>query len=326
MSGRYGIISVGTNSARLLLADVSGDLPRVALARTVGTRIGAGIGDRGHLGEEPARRTLDAIAQFHREIRGRYVRLFAIATSALRRADNGEEFLQRAGELLGVPVRVLSGEEEARASYRGAITALGRLRGERVGVVDTGGGSTEFAAGTGATPERVLSCEIGAVRLTEEVPALAGIGGAVDAASLDRARALAREALAALPDGEPLARLALVGGTATTTASIVRGRSAPVDAYRLTRADLQSVLGRLTEMTLEQRKAVPGMRAQRADILPGGIVLLETALELLGMDEATATGSDLLLGVLLEQRDAEGGAGAGRPARAGSETPKGYRP
>lgn len=326
MSARYGIVSVGTNSTRLLLADVSGDVPRVALARTIGTRIGEGLGERGHLGEEPMRRTLDAIAQFYREIRGRYVRLFAVATSALRRADNGEGFLQRAGELLGVPVRVLSGEEEARASYRGAITAFGRLRGERAGVVDVGGGSTEFAAGTGVTPERVLSFEIGAVRLTEAVPALSGSAGAVDAGSLDRARTLAREALAPLDGGEPLERLALVGGTATTTASIVRGRSAPVDAFRLTRDDLAGVLARLTGMTLEQRKAVPGMRVQRADILPGGIVVLETALELLGIDHAVATGSDLLLGVLLEQRDAEGPAGAGRPARAGSETPKGYRP
>ncbi|HEU5480133.1 MAG TPA: hypothetical protein VFU90_09895, partial [Candidatus Tumulicola sp.] len=242
MSARYGIVSVGTNSTRLLLADVSGDVPRVALARTIGTRIGEGLGERGHLGEEPMRRTLDAVAQFYREIRGRYVRLFAVATSALRRADNGEEFLQRAGELLGVPVRVLSGEEEARASYRGAITAFGRLRGERAGVVDIGGGSTEFAAGTGVTPERVLSFEIGAVRLTEAVPALSGNAGAVDAGSLDRARTLAREALAPLDGGEPLERLALVGGTATTTASIVRGRSAPVDAFRLTRDDLAGVL------------------------------------------------------------------------------------
>ncbi|HKU81213.1 MAG TPA: hypothetical protein VJP76_03510, partial [Candidatus Tumulicola sp.] len=127
MSGRYAIVSVGTNSTRLLLADVSGEVPHVALERTIGTRIGEGLGESGPLGTEPMQRTLDAMAQLQRAVRGRYVRLFAIATSALRRAENGDEFLARAGDLLGVPVRVLSGDDEASASYRGAITVLGRI-------------------------------------------------------------------------------------------------------------------------------------------------------------------------------------------------------
>ena len=275
MSRRFAVISVGTNSTRVLLADVAGDVPRVALARTIGTRIGEGLGEKGRLGDEPMRRTLEAIGQLQRAVHGRYVRLFGIATSALRRAENGEEFLARAGELLGVPLRVLSGDEEARASYRGALTALGRLRGERVGVLDAGGGSTEYAFGTALTPERVLSCEIGAVRLTESLPALAGGDGAVDAATIERAREEARKALQPLRDCEPIERAAFAGGTATTTAAIVRARAAPIEAYRLSRGDLQNVVSRLTAMDLAERKAVAGMRAQRADILPAGIVVLE---------------------------------------------------
>src|SRR5580700_1897912 len=151
--------------------------PRIDVARSVGTRIGEGLGERGRLGDEPMQRTLDALAQFSRAAHGHYVRLFAVATSALRRAENGEEFAERVQALLGVPLRVLSGEEEAAASYRGALTALGELRGERVAVVDAGGGSTECAVGTSVSPEKVISCEIGAVRLTEAVPALAGRDG-----------------------------------------------------------------------------------------------------------------------------------------------------
>ena len=163
MSKRYAIVSIGTNSTRALLADVESDPPRIELARSIGTRLGEGLGERGRLGDEPMRRTLDAVTQYARALRGHYVRLFAVSTSALRRAENGDEFAAEVQKLLNVPVRVLSGEEEAAASYRGALTAFGALRGERVGVVDVGGGSTECAVGDSTVPERVLSAEIGAV-------------------------------------------------------------------------------------------------------------------------------------------------------------------
>jgi exopolyphosphatase/guanosine-5'-triphosphate,3'-diphosphate pyrophosphatase len=323
LSKRYAIVSIGTNSTRLLLADVAPEDPRTELARSVGTRLGETLGERGKLADEPMRRTLDAVSQYVRAIRGHYVRLFAVATSAVRRAENGEEFSDRVREILGVPLRVLSGEEEAAASYRGGLTALGTLRGERVGVLDLGGGSTEFAAGDSATPERVASCEVGAVRLTEEVPELSGRDGSVDDAVVSRAREIARDGLAPLRECGEVERLALVGGTATTTASIVRGRPTPVESHPLTRADLRRTLERLLAMNLDERKRVVGMRPQRADILPAGIVVLDEALDILGRDQAVATTNDLLLGILLQERDSAGGAV--QPARAVAETRRGFR-
>jgi exopolyphosphatase / guanosine-5'-triphosphate,3'-diphosphate pyrophosphatase len=324
LSKRYAIVSIGTNSTRLLLADVAFETPRVELARSTGTRIGEGLGERGRLGDEPMQRTLDAIGQLARAVRGHYVRLFAVATSALRRAENADEFAERVQAVLGVPLRVLSGEEEATASYRGALTAFGDLRGERVGVLDVGGGSTEYAVGDSDKPERVISCEIGAVRLTEQVPALAGRDGAVDDAAISRARAAAAEALKPLAETGPIERLALVGGTATTTAGILRERRAPIMAYSLTRSDLERTLKRLTSMKLDDRKRIAGIKPQRADILPAGIIVLGSALEILGRDQAIATTADLLLGILLQERDAAGGANP--PIRAGSEARRGFRP
>lgn len=283
------------------------EIPRVELARSTGTRIGEGLGESGRLGDEPMQRTLDAIAQLARAVRGHYVRLFAVATSALRRADNGEEFSERVKSLLGVPLRVLAGEEEAAASYRGALTAFGTLRGERVGVIDPGGGSTEYAVGDSIRPEKVVSCEIGAVRLTEAVPALTGRDGAVDASTVTHAREIARETLKPLAEPAAVERLALVGGSATTTAFILKGRRAPIVSYPLTRAELQRTLDRLLEMNLDERKGLAGLKPQRADILPAGIIVLDTALEILGHDRAIATTADLLLGILLEERDAAGG-------------------
>ena len=323
MSKRYAIVSIGTNSTRALLADVEPDQPRVEAAHSTGTRVGEGLKECGTLSDEAMQRTLDAVATHFRAMRGHYVRIFAVATSALRRAQNADEFSNRVQEILGVPLRTLSGEEEATASYRGALTAFGMLRGERVGVLDVGGGSTEYAIGVAGTPESVVSCEIGAVRLSEAVPALTGREGSVDEASISRARELAREGLATLRDCAAVERLALVGGSATTAAAIARERKVPQVATPLTRSDLQRVLDLVVKMPLEARKGIVGMKPQRADILPAGIIVLDEALEMLGQDRAVATTADLLLGILLQERDA---GGQRSPALARSETRKGFRP
>ena len=320
MSKRYAIVSIGTNSTRAILADVEPENPRIDLARSIGTRIGEGLGERGQLGEEPMKRTLDALAQLYRAVRGHYVRLFAVGTSALRRAENGDEFGQRVQSLLGVPLRVLSGEEEAAASYRGALTAFGDLRGDRVGVADVGGGSTEYAVGDTLKPESVVSIEIGAVRLSEAVPVLAGRNGAPDPPAVAKARALAAEALKPITERGKVQRLAFVGGSATTTAAIVRGKPTPITSHKLTRADLKRTLERLLAMPLEERKRVAGMKPQRADILPAGIIVLDSLLEMLEQDEAVATTADLLLGILLQERDATAGREFGHERRGDTGT------
>jgi exopolyphosphatase / guanosine-5'-triphosphate,3'-diphosphate pyrophosphatase len=308
LSRHYAIISVGTNSTRVLLADMEPEPPHIDLARSVGTRIGEGVRERGKLGDEPMQRTLDAIAAHMRAVRGHYVRLFAIATSALRRAENGDAFTARMEAMLGVPVHILTGDEEAQASYRGAITAFGPLHGEELGVVDLGGGSTEYAVGDSPMPSKTASCEIGAVRLTETLPLLGGREGVVDLDTIEGARKLARKALAPLETFPKVAHLAFVGGTATTTAALIRGKRTLFETYELSRSDLQRALVRLCGMSLEERKRLDGIKPQRADILPAGIIVLETVLDLVGHDRATATTSDLLLGYLLQQRDR-----AGRP-------------
>ncbi|HTX56483.1 MAG TPA: hypothetical protein VMD47_05195 [Candidatus Acidoferrales bacterium] len=312
MSRRYAVISIGTNSTRVVLADMVADTPQVDLARSIGTRVGEGLKERGSLGEEPMQRTLDAVASHLRAVRGHYLRLFAIATSAVRRAENGDRFTARVEAMLGVPVQILSGEEEAEASYRGAITAFGPLHDEKLGVVDVGGGSSEYAVGDGPEPSRTISLEIGAVRLTETLPLLGGRDGVVDLDTIEAARTIARDALAPLGDFPKVGHLALVGGSATTTASLIRGKKkTQFESYELSRSDLQRALVRLCGLPLDERKKLDGMKPQRADILPAGIVILETVLDLVGHDRATATTADLLLGYLLQQVDRAGRSPSG---------------
>jgi exopolyphosphatase/guanosine-5'-triphosphate,3'-diphosphate pyrophosphatase len=309
MSKHYAILSIGTNSTRVLLADIAPDVPRVELTRSIGTRIGEGLRERGMLGNEPMERTLEALRLHLRAVRGHYVRLFAVATSAVRRAENGAAFSERVRQLTGAQLHILTGDEEATASYRGALTALAPLRGHPVGVVDTGGGSSEYAIGSGTMPERTVSCEIGAVRLTEAVPQLAGRDGIADLDTIERARDIARDALWPIGGFDRVKQLAFVGGSAMTAAAVVRGKKAKVETFELTRSDLQRTLLTLCALPLEERRSIEGMKPQRADILPAGIIVLETVLDLAGHDRAVATSADLLLGYLLLQRDKEPSAG-----------------
>lgn len=302
---RWAIISIGTNSTRLLLADMEPEHPHVEITQSTGTRIGEGMDSNGLLGDEPMRRTLNAVRSYVRIVRGHYVHIAAIATSAVRRAHNGAAFSERVREIVGVPLRILSGEEEAAASYRGAITALDPRPEERVGAIDVGGGSTEFAFGNATQPEGTISCEIGAVRLTERVGSLSGREGAVEDESIEAAREMARAALAPLADFPRVERVALVGGSATTTAAILRSTRSRIDTFDLTRQQLAQTLERLCTLDYCERRELPGMKAPRADILPAGIIVLDTALAMLGHDAATVTTADLLLGYLLQQRDAE---------------------
>ncbi|NNM98697.1 MAG: hypothetical protein HKL91_02725 [Candidatus Eremiobacteraeota bacterium] len=304
MSGYLAVISIGTNSTRVLLADAHDGRPHVAVERSIGTRLGEGVGESGMLGEEPMERTLEAVRVHAGSVRGHYLRLYAIATSAVRRATNRDAFSRAVERITGVPLRVLSGEEEAAASFRGALASLPPSSGTLTGAIDVGGGSTEYAIGEGNLPQRSLSVELGAVRLTEAVPELGGQYGPIGEGPVERARALAGERLAPLSALRGAQRIALVGGSATSAASLIRAKRGRIERYELTRERLEATFVRLCALGIEERRALEGVKAQRADILPAGVLILASALECLKMESATVTAGDLLLGYLLQQQDA----------------------
>ena len=150
----------------------------------------------------------------------------------------------------------------------------------------------------------MVSCEVGAVRLTEAVPELAGRDGVVDLTTIERARAIARQALAPIVDFPPVERLAFVGGTATTTAGIIRGRRAKVSSFSMSRADLQKVLVRMCGTSLKERKEISGIKPQRAQNLPGGIIVLDAVLEIVKRDAAVGRPPTCCSASLPQQRDA----------------------
>jgi exopolyphosphatase/guanosine-5'-triphosphate,3'-diphosphate pyrophosphatase len=261
----------------------------ILLQRSIGTRIGEGLRESGRLREDAMSRTLDAIEEHVAAVRKVQAALKVIATSALRRADNADEFAESVRVITGVSLEIISGEEEARCSYEGAVSGLAAE--QSYGVLDVGGGSSEYA-----TRDAHVSLEIGAVRLTERFPELRGIAGADE---IEQARSYVRTALRPLQDFARVDRLIVVGGSATTSRAVVAGRRMTEPYEGLTRADLARIVMRLASLPMEGRKELPGMVAQRADILLAGALILEEACALAGHSEVTVSTNDLLLGYLL---------------------------
>jgi exopolyphosphatase / guanosine-5'-triphosphate,3'-diphosphate pyrophosphatase len=311
MSDRSAVISIGTNSTRLLIVDfaakrfgVFGDpVTRILKARSVGTRIGEGLKESGHLSEEAMQRTLEVVQDYYDALSAEESELHVIATSALRRAENAADFVDRIGQITDADVAILDGDEEAKASFRGAITSFDDSEMLHAGVIDVGGGSTEYAVGEHEHAVKSVSCEVGAVRLTEWFPALAGRDGFVDNAAIDGAREKTIALLDPILSFPKAEALAIVGGSATTALAVNRGHPVRFGDTELTREKLQTVFNMLCELPLAKRRTAPGMNPQRADILPAGILILDTAMELLGHDRATVSYNDLLLGYLLLQRE-----------------------
>jgi exopolyphosphatase / guanosine-5'-triphosphate,3'-diphosphate pyrophosphatase len=294
------LVSIGTNSTRLLVLDED----RRLAAESRGTRLGAGIGETGAIEPGARRRTLAAIDDYLTQARNlRVTAIDAIATSALRRASDGEAFADEVSARVGVAPRVLGGSEEAAYSFLGATAK--RDGDEVVAVLDVGGGSSEIAidspahARAAGTVKRTLSLEVGAVRLSERHPALLGVRALGD----DERRTLEEEARADAaavlgPFGamRGFTKLIAVGGTVFTASAMISGGLR--DGATMTAADREHLIGELLRRDLGARKAMPHIRPQRADILPAGLIVVDEACRILGVDTVTISEADLLLGYL----------------------------
>jgi exopolyphosphatase / guanosine-5'-triphosphate,3'-diphosphate pyrophosphatase len=297
------VVSLGTNTTRLLVVRQREDGSVEQLEHgAIGTRLGESLREGGALAGAAVERTFAAVTKFAERLRAHEAEPYAIATSAMRRASNADTFVARVEALTGAQLRVLTGEEEAAFSFRGA-TANAPCDGVRRAILDVGGGSTECAIGTDGRLERTRSFEIGSVRLTERFPDLGGAapGERARTAAL-AARAVAVEDLAWLSGFRPVGEVRMVAGTPLTIGAIALGASADsVSGRTLRRAAIESVIDRLLDLDLDARKSVPGMIPQRADVLAAGGLIVSEALRLLGREETRLESNDLLLGFLLGQ-------------------------
>ena len=278
-------IDIGTNSTRLLVGDVR---------RTVITRLGRGVDRTGRLDDAAVERTLSTLREYADVVRSHgAARVRAVATSASRDASNRDEFFDAAEAILGVRPELLSGEDEGRLTYIGATTGLDAPAPYLV--VDIGGGSTEFA-----TAERVVSVDMGAVRLTEQwlhddPPTPEQLSMAVGVA-----RAHLEDVTRQLPEAKAAATIVGVAGTVTTVAAVELGGydRDRVHRLRLPRAAVEDVFRTLATEALADRVHNPGLQRERADVIVGGCCVLVAVLRHLEAEAILVSETDILDGIL----------------------------
>jgi exopolyphosphatase / guanosine-5'-triphosphate,3'-diphosphate pyrophosphatase len=300
MSGSVGAIDIGTNSVRLLILAADGS----TLEREMEiTRLGQGVDQTGVLHPDAIARTTATLRKYGALLAKHNVtRVRATATSAARDAANRELFFSEAQAALGTRPELISGEEEATLSFRGATSGLAPTLGPFL-ILDIGGGSTEFVLGQ-STPEALISVPLGCVRMTERYIHSDPPSAAERAACAEATRVALQEVKRAVPTQH--ARL-LVGlaGTITSLASLAQGalRYDPTLTHhsRLTRSVVATLCDRLASVAVSERRRMLA-EPKRAEVLVAGAVVLHTIMEDLGIDELMVSESDILDGLAASLR------------------------
>ncbi len=306
---RVAVVDIGSNSTRLLVADVdreSGAIEELDRRSRV-TRLGHGVDATGSLDPDAIERVIRTLGEYRAVIDqlGATANL-AVLTSAVRDAANGAQFAQRVRDEFQLDARVLSGDQEAQLSFLGAMS--GRPADDPVVeqptvVIDIGGGSTEFVVGVHRHARFHTSLRAGVVRMTERHIH-------TDPPATDELQALAQDVRATLARGLPAEHRAdvqhgiAVAGTATSAAAIAQELDpydpARVHGYLLEFSTVELLLARLADMDEQQRRHVVGLDPDRAPTIVAGMILLEEAMRAFGLEHVRVSEHDILYGGALQ--------------------------
>lgn len=302
MALRIGAVDCGTNSTRLLVRE-AGD-PRPLARRMHITRLGEGVEATRRLDPAAIERTAAVLRDYRAVMDDLGVASFrAAATSAARDAMNREEFFAAAAQALGAPPELLGGAEEGRLSFVGATAELDPSAGPFL-VVDIGGGSTEFVAGTEA-PSSVTSIDVGCVRLTEKFLRSDPPTGEELSQAISVVRAHLDDVSREVPEAKEARCLVGLAGTITTMAAVEIGLQEydpeRIHHFVLTRAAAEDVFRTLATEARADRVHNPGLEPARADVIVGGAAILVAVMRHFGFDECLVSESDILDGLVMSQ-------------------------
>lgn len=302
---RIAVVDIGSNSTRLLVAEVEGGRVLCELERcSTVTRLGQGVDANGRLSEQAMERVYGTLDRY-RELIDRHNadRAVAVLTSAVRDADNGEAFAQAVSERYGLRAHILAGEEEARLTFAGATSERDPADTTTTAVIDVGGGSTEIVIGTGHQARFHVSTQAGVVRQSERHIRS-------DPPSAQELQELRADVKRILQEGVPpeqrkgVAHAIAVAGTATSLGAISQRLEpydpAKVHGHRITRTQCERILAHLAALPLAQRRQVPGLHPDRAPTIVAGVVILLEALGLFDLHELEVSEHDILRGAACE--------------------------
>jgi exopolyphosphatase / guanosine-5'-triphosphate,3'-diphosphate pyrophosphatase len=312
---RVGVVDLGTNSTRLLVADVDDGAVREVDRRLTITRLGEGVDERRLLLPTALARVRNTLSDYRRTLESSGAeRTLAVATSAVRDAENGEAFLGEVEWSYGFDTRLLSGHEEALMTFRGV--SAGRELADGTLVVDVGGGSTELVLGG---PEGVAwheSLDLGCVRLTERFLR----SDPPEAGEVDAAREHVHAVLAEhVPAGTSPTRAIGVAGTVTTLAVLSLGLDEEdprvVDGHELGSTWIAGQVERLGAMPVDEIRRLRGMHPDRAPVILAGAIVLAETLRHFGLERLETSEQDIMHGAAL--------AAAELPERPEGDAPPG---
>jgi exopolyphosphatase/guanosine-5'-triphosphate,3'-diphosphate pyrophosphatase len=303
------VIDIGTNSTRLLIADVTDSRVEQRERRSTVTRLGQGVDSSGRLADEAMQRVFDVLAEYKEAIDEHGADpVVVLATSAVRDSDNGDSFRAEVQSRFGFDLRTLSGDEEARLTFLGATSARDDAD-EPTLVIDIGGGSTELVIGLpgGGEPDFHVSTQAGSVRQTErhlhDDPPTSG-----------QLRALREDVRAIIEAGAPadvragVTRAIAVAGTATQLARIdLADDNASTHGHMLELGSVRAILDGLASVPLEERRRTPGLDPRRAPTIVAGAAILVEAMEAFELARVEASETDILHGAALTAASSENG-------------------
>lgn len=300
-SRRVAAIDIGTNSTRLLIADVEGTSVDEIYRESRVTRLGRGVDHSGQLSSDGIEAVCSAIGDYMPLIAEEEVRrVMVIATSAVRDAENGEAFVAELRERFDIQAQVIDGDREAKYTYLG--TSSGHTGDENLLVIDIGGGSTEIILGQGTEPIFHSSLQAGVVRHTERLLT----GDPPTSAELESLAKDVSKLVAAALDGvdlPPVDRAVAVAGTPSTLAAIDQELEPydpkAVEGHRLPLGTVQWWLSRLASMPLAERKQVTGLHPQRAQAIVAGVVILIEMMRNFELLEVEVSEHDILYGCVI---------------------------
>jgi exopolyphosphatase/guanosine-5'-triphosphate,3'-diphosphate pyrophosphatase len=301
---RVAVVDIGSNSTRVLVADVrAGRVTDELERRSEVTRLGTGVDADGRLREDAMERVFTTLDGYARVIEhhGAEVKL-AVLTSAVRDSANGEEFAEQVKDRYGLVPHVLTGDREARLTFLGATSERDSAGTEATLVIDIGGGSTELVIGVGDQVSFHVSTQAGVVRQTERHIDR-------DPPQPEEVRELAADVRSIIADAVPVAqrsavqRAIAVAGTATSLAAIDQELD-PYDpdrvhGYALTREACERILKRLAALPLAQRRQVAGLHPDRAPTIVAGAVILREVLSYFALQRVEVSEHDILRGAAI---------------------------
>jgi exopolyphosphatase/guanosine-5'-triphosphate,3'-diphosphate pyrophosphatase len=303
-------IDMGTNSLHMVVVSIEPRLPAFTIItrekETV--RLGDRDPETGELKLEVMTRAIATLRRFQDIAKSLNAEsIIAVATSAVREAPNGREFLRQVHDAIGLSVDLISGYEEARRIYLGVLSGM-EFNNQPHAIIDIGGGSTELVLGDSHEPRSLSSTKIGAVRLTAELVSTDPISNAEYQYLQAYVRGMLERAVEELHSYlEPGEILRLVGtsGTIETVATIIAREKtgtvpSPLSGYEVSLRDLRQLVDRLRKLNYTERAAIPGMNDRRSEIILAGATILQEAMTLLGVETLVVCERSLREGIIVD--------------------------